>query len=808
MIDQARVVIVGGGITGCNVAYHLAKAGWTDIVLLEKGELTSGSTCQAAGLVTAFNVSPTMMRFRKYSIELYAELGVFESVGSLRLASSKEQLMDLKRSVSRAKGIGLDAEIISPDEAVRLMPSITKENLYGAVYMPKDGHLDPHGATYAVANAAKAMGVKIYTDVRVTGIELSPKREIKKIKTTQGDIKAEIVVNAAGIWAPRLAAMVGLAVASTPIDHQHVMLKAVPGRELPKNMPCFRDPDYLVYGRSESGGMVFGGYEPNPVARWVDGVPWDHSAQALPPDMVRFEQLLDGCAKRFPFVADAEIVRLICHPDALTPDSNPLMGPMPGVRGFWMAAGLSLNGFGGGGGIGKTLAEWMIEGEPSIDVYGYRAWRFGRNYQDPAHAAEAARESYKYYYRLRYPFDQDEWARPRRISALHTRLQDLGCVFGKKNGWERPDYFEPGWQWRRAGADQRAWGGWTKPPFFDLVGAEHKAFREHVGLIDMTSFGKIDIKGPGALKLMQRLADSEMNRKVGSVIYTQFLNDRGGVAADVTVTRLGKHHFRVITGAGFIDSDLGWIKAHIKASDGAVDLRDITDELVCIGMSGPQARNVLQAVTRDNASNKAFPYMTAKTISIKGAGVLAKRVTYVGELGWELYVEPAWAIQVWDALMAAGKGYGIIAGGYKVLDSLRLEKGYKYYSADVTMLENPFEAGLGFCVDLNKRNFVGRRALVKSKKNRTQKLCTLVVGGADYLMLYGGEAIHAGDQCLGRVRSGGYGYTVEKNIALAYLPIEFAKVGTQLEVDIFGERVPAQVAPTALYDLKGERVRA
>ncbi len=808
MIDQARVVIVGGGITGVNVAYHLAQLGWNDVVLLEKGELTSGSTCQAAGLVTAFNVSPTMMRFRKYSIELYNELGVFETVGSLRLASSKEQLMDLKRSVSRAKGIGLDAEIISPAEAHRLMPAISQENLYGAVYMPNDGHLDPHGATYAVANAAKALGVKIYTDVRVTGIELSPKREIKKVKTTQGDIRTEIVVNAAGIWAPQLAAMVGLWVPSTPVDHQHVMLKAVPGHELPKEMPCFRDPDYLVYGKSEAGGMVLGGYEPNPVARWVDGVPWDHSAQSLPPDMARFEQLLDGCAKRFPFVADAEIVRLICHPDALTPDANPLMGPMPGVHGFWMAAGLSLNGFGGGGGIGKTLAEWMIEGEPSMDVYAYRAWRFGKNYHDPSHAAEAARECYKYYYRLRYPFDQDEWGRPRRLSALHHRLQELGCVFGKKNGWERPDYFQPGQPWRRAGVDQREWGGWKKPAFFETVGEEHKAFRERVGLIDMTSFGKIDVQGTGALKLMQRLTDSQMNRPIGSVTYTQFLNEKGGVVADVTVTRLGKNHFRVITGASFIDSDLGWMQAHIKPGDGEVELRDMTDELVCIGMWGPQARKVLQKVTKDNVSNKAFPYMTAKYLNIKGASVLAKRVTYVGELGWELYVEPAWAVQVWDALWDAGKEFGIIAGGYKVLDSLRLEKGYRYYSADVTMLENPYEAGLGFCVHLNKGDFIGRKALRQAKKHLTQKLCTLVVGGEEYLMLYGGEAVYAGERVLGRVRSGGYGYTVKKNIVLAYLPLDLAKVGTKLEIDIFGERYPAQVVPTALFDPKGERVKA
>jgi 4-methylaminobutanoate oxidase (formaldehyde-forming) len=556
--------------------------------------------------------------------------------------------------------------------------------------------------------------------------------------------------------------------------------------------------------------MLLGGYEPNPVARWIDGVPWDHSAKALPPDYDRFEQLMEGAIRRFPFLANAEIVKLVCHPDALTPDANPLMGPMPGVRGFWVAAGLSLNGFGGGGGIGKAMAEWIVEGDASLDVYGYRAWRFGPPYRDPSYAAEGARESYKYYYRLRYPFDQDEWGRPRRVSALYSRLQDLGCVFGKKNGWERPDYFQPGQPWRRAGADQHEWG-WTQPPFFDRVGEEHRAFRERVGLIDLTSFGKIDVKGPGALPLLQRLADSDMDRPAGSVVYTQFLNERGGVVADVTVTRLGDDHFRVVTGAGFIDSDLGWIRAHLSENDGPVELRDMTEDWVCIGLWGPRARDVLQVVTasRDDVSNRAFPYMTARALDIGGAQVLAQRVTYVGELGWELYVEPAWAVQVWDALMAAGKEYSITTVGYKALDSLRLEKGYKYYSADVTMLENPYEAGLGFCVQLDKGDFLGRAALLNAKQaGLQQKLCTLTVGGEEYLTLYGGEAVHAGDRVLGRVRSAGYGYTVKKNIALAYLPIDLAQVGMKLQVGIFGQRVPAEVAPTALYDPKGERVRA
>jgi 4-methylaminobutanoate oxidase (formaldehyde-forming) len=808
MKDQARVVIIGGGITGCSILYHLARAGWTDVVLLEKHELTSGSTCQAAGLVTMFNVSPTMMRFRKYSIELYSELGVFQHVGSLRLASSKEQLQDLQRAVSRAHGIGLEAEIVSAEEALRLMPAISKENLYGAVYIPRDGHLDPHMTTHAVANAARELGATIHTGVLVTAIELSPKGEVRKVITNQGEIRAEIVINAAGIWAPQVAAMVGAFAPSTPIDHQHVALKAVPGYELPHTMPCFRDPDNLVYGRAESGGVVFGGYEPNPAARWIDGVPWDHAARSLPPDFTRFEQLMEGAIRRFPFLDRAEIVRLICHPDALTPDANPLLGPMPGIRGFWMAAGLSLNGFGGGGGIGQVMAEWITEGKTSIDVHAYHAWRFSKTYRDPMYAAEMARESYKYYYRLRYPYDQDEFARPKRVSAVYTRLQDLGCVFGKKNGWERPEYFEPGKAWRRAGADQREWG-WSKPPYFDRIGEEHRAFRERVGLIDMSSFGKIEVKGSGALPLLERLADNLIARPVGAVVYTQMLNPQGGVLADVTITRLEDDRFRLITGAGFIDNDLGWVRSNVRDGDGAVEIRDVTDEVTTLGLWGPRARDVLQAATEDDVSNEALPYMRAKEIRIRGAKVLAQRVTYVGELGWELYLDPAWAVQVWDALMAAGKAHGIGPGGYRVLDSLRLEKGYRYYSSDVTVLEDPYEAGLGFCVRLGKGEFVGRAALLRAREQGlTQSLCTIVIGGEEYRTIYGGEAVHHDGRTLGRLRSAGYGYTVRKNIGYVYLPSELAKEGTPLRVDVFGEMVPATVTANVLYDPSGARLRA
>jgi glycine cleavage system aminomethyltransferase T/glycine/D-amino acid oxidase-like deaminating enzyme len=806
-MDRARVVVIGGGITGCSVAYHLAKAGWSDILLLEKGDLTSGSTCHAAGLVTEFNTSPTMMGFRHYSIEMYRELGVFDTVGSLRLASSPEQMMELRRGKSRAAGIGLQVELVSADDAVELMPAATRDSLFGALWMPRDGHLDPHTATHAVANAARSLGVVIRTGVRVTGIELSPRREVRAVRTDDGRIETEIVFNAAGIWAPRVAAMVGAWVPSTPVDHQHIALKAVPGSELPRDMPCFRDPDNLVYGKPESGGVVFGGYEPDPAARWVDGVPWDHSARSLIPSFERFEQLMEGAVRRFPFLADAEVIKLICHPDAMTPDANPLLGPMPGVPGFWMAAGLSLNGFGGAGGIGRTLAEWIVRGETEMDISPYRAWRFGAAHRDPTYAAETAREAYRYYYLLRYPFDQDEWGRPRRLSPLHSRLQDLGCVFGAKNGWERPDHFEPGRPWRRAGAEQREWG-WSRPPYFDRLAEEHAAFRERVGIIDLSSFGKIEVVGPGALPLLERVAGNRIGRAVGRIVYTQFLDRRGGIVADVTVTRLAEDRFRVITGAGALDGDLGWLRYNMREEDGPVLARDQTDEWAVIGLWGPRARDVLQEVADEDVSGESIPFLSSLTITIGGARVLAQRITYVGELGWELYVEPPWSVQVWDRLMAAGARYGIGPGGYRTLDSLRIEKGYRSFGTDLTSHDNPYEAGLGFCVRLEKEEFNGRDALAAlGEGGIKRRLRTLVVGDADYLTLYGGEAVHSEGRVVGRVRSCAYGFTLRRNLALAYLPMSLGP-GAGVEVEIFGRLVPAEIADDVLYDPGGRRVAA
>lgn len=811
MTEQARIVVIGGGITGVSVAFHLAEAGWRDVLLLEKAGLTAGSTSQAAGLVTAFNSSSTMLAWRRYSIELYGRLGAFEAVGSLRVASSPEQLKELERTASRARGVGLDVGVISGDEAHRLMPAISRDSLYGGVYLPGDGYLDPHSATFALADAARKLGVRIRTGTRVTGFELTPRQEIRRVLTDGEPIDTELVVNAAGMWAPRVAEMVGAFIPSTPVDHQHVALRAVPGHELPDDMPAFRDPDNLVYGKSEHGGMLFGGYEAEPRARWLEGVPWEHAATSLAPDWERFQPLMEGAIRRFPFLADAEAVRLVCHPDAMTPDANPLIGPMPGVRGFWVASGLSLNGFGGGGGIGRTVASWITTGDPGVDIAPYRAWRFADTYRDPEFAAALARETYSDYYRLRFPYDADTSGRPRRLSALHARLEAAGAVFGTKAGWERADLHRPGEPPIRTGRLPRE-RGWARPDWFERVGEEHRAVRDRVGLIDLSSFGKIEVTGPGALALMQRAAANDVDRPVGSAIYTQFLDPNGGIVADVTATRLAPDRFRVVTGAGYLAADLGWLVAragdHPPIDD--VEIADATDDWTVIGLWGPRARKVLGEITPNPVDDAALPMRQARAIGIADAQVLATRLSYAGELGWELTVNHAGAVAVWDALRAAGAPHGLEPIGYRALESLRLEKGYRYFGAELTPREDPFEAGVDRFVRFGKEDFVGRDALMARRAaepdGSARRLRTILIGDAAWAPIYGGEAVRINGEVVGRLRSAAFGYTVGRTVGTTYLPAA-VEAGTPVEIDVFADRMAGEVAADILVDPAGERLR-
>lgn len=837
MKAYAQAVIIGGGITGCSIAFHLAKMGWREIVLLEKGELTSGTTFHSVGLVTQFRTSNALMRLQNYSIALYDEfkneigdaLG-WHQVGSLRLASSDTQYKNLQRNISRGKGLGLKVEMISPGEAKNIFPAMTEKNLHGAVYIPDDGWLDPNSITQELARRAKQFGAEICTGVRVTDIESDSKQRVRAVNTTQGRVETAIVINAAGQWAPRLAEMCGTILPMTPIMHQYLLTRAICGHELPKQTPVVRDPDNLVYLREEHGGFLIGGFESNPKAWSLDGVDWNFSQQLLPPEWGLFEELLQGAIRRVPQIENAEIVKLINGPDAMTPDGHYALGPVPTVPGMWVAAGMSLNGIAGAGGVGRVIAEWIINGEPPFDVSEMNVRRFGDGnasgsyLRDKNFVAAKAREAYRYYYLLRYPNDEDEFGRGKRLSPLYETVQAYGAVFGAKNGWERVNFFEtadntPQTANTSSPAVRRASSvrSWDKPLYFDLVGAEHRAARERAALFDMTSFGKIDLKGDGAQDFLQQLADNDLDKPIGSMTYTQFLNERGGIESDLTITRMGEDHFRVITGTAFLASDLGWMQLQIARQPQVgkhVEIRDVTDQYACLGLWGPHARYVLEQVTPDDVSNHSFPYMTARWIDVERARVWAQRVSYVGELGWELYCENADAAKLWAALMLAGNKFGITPAGYKALETLRLEKCYRYWSTDITPNETPYEAGLGFCVKLNRGDFVGRDALLRQAthpergagSNLKRKLVPLALTGD--VVIYGGEAIWFANQVISRVRSGGYGYTIGKNIALCYVPWKLAKLGTELHVEVFGARVPAVVSRDPLYDPKGEKLKA
>jgi len=599
--------------------------------------------------------------------------------------------------------------------------------------------------------------------------------------------------------------MVGVHIPIVAMMNQYLTTKPIEGHELTAHTPVIRDPDRLFYCREDVGSYLVGGFETNPKPWSIDGVPWDFTQELLPGEWDIFEGIMEGAMQRIPILNEAEAIELINGPDAFTPDGYYAMGPVPGLKGFYVAAGGSDNGIAGGGGVGMLMAEWILEGETSIDTHEMNVRRFGPHLTDKTFRVEQCREVIRYYYHLRYPNDENEWGRPLRTSPLYERLKELGAVFGLKNGWERVNYFDTGKTWRQAGADQKNWG-WERPPYFDQVGTEVKAARERVALFDMTSFGKIRLRGSGALDLLQQLAANNLDKPVGSVTYTQFLNPKGGIESDVTVTRLQDDEFRIISGTSFVSNDLGWIQLHLP-DDGSVQIEDETESLCCLTLWGPEARRVLGAVYAGDLSNAAFPYMTAQSIEIKNVTVWAQRVSYVGELGWELYIQPQEAVTVWDALMAAGRPSGIQPAGYKALDALRIEKGYLYWSGDITPEDNPLEAGLGMFVDLSKPDFIGQEALEKiQKRGLAFRLVALTMDAGGNL--YGGESVYRDGKVIDRIRSGNYGYTIGRDIGLIYLPLALAKAGTELAVQVMGERVTATVADLPLVDPKGEKIRA
>ena len=806
MKSRARVVVIGGGVGGCSILYWLARLGLTDAVLCERSELTSGSTFHSAGLVGQLRGSLSLTRMMMNSVELYRALGDevgldtgWHEVGSLRLASTPERMEELERQAGWAKTFGLPLELVSAEEAQRLFPPMSRDGVLGAAYLPTDGYIDPSELTLALAEGARRRGAEVCTKTRVTGISVERGR-VTGVETEHGPIECEVVVNAGGMYAREIGALAGVNVPIVAMAHQYLVTKP---RGLPLDLPTMRDPSLLVYFRGDSGGLIMGGYEREPIPFGLEGIPSDFNYRLLQEDWDHFEPLMTNALVRVPELEQAEVTKLINGPEAFTPDGEFILGESD-VRGFWVAAGFCAHGLAGAGGMGRFMAEWIVDGQASLDTWHMDTRRFGRAYRSPRYTLARTTEVYSTYYDVKYPGHERSAGRPLRVSPTYEQLLELGAAFGEKSGWERPNWFEPN---AAAGNEALRPRGWAGQLWSPAIGAEHRACRESAALFDETSFAKIEVSGEDAAAFLERLCANRVDRPVGSVTYTQMLNPRGGIECDLSVTRLESDRFQLVTGTAFGQHDLGWIRQNV-GGDERVSVEDRTSASVCFGLWGPNARAILQPLTPADLSNEAFGYMQAREITVGDVPLTAVRVTYVGELGWELYAPTEYGRGLWETLWRAGRGHGLVAGGYKAIDSLRLEKGYRAWSSDITPDDTPYEAGLGFAVKLDKGDFVGRDALVAAAaQGPAKQLACIALDDARSIAL-GSEPVRSGGEAVGRVTSGGYGYSVERSIAYAYVPVELATEGRSVEIEIFGTWVPGTVVRGPLWDPDGARIRA
>ena len=811
---RARIVIIGGGVGGASIAYHLAQLGERDVLLLDRSELTSGSTFHSAGLVGQLRSDPTLTRMNMYSVDLYRQLQESDhppswvESGSIRLASSPGRLQELRRQLAWAKVFGLPMEEITPGRAQELFPLMSTEGVLGGVYLPSDGQIDPSQLCYSLAAGARAGGVKIVQHIRVTGIKVDAGR-VRGVRTDRGDVEAEIVVNCGGIYAAEIGRLAGIRIPLVPMSHQYVVTEPLAGVPEPGGavLPSLRDPDLLVYYRQEGRGLLMGGYERNALPYTADSthydrVPADFNAKLLPDDWDRFTEIADNSAVRVPAMGDARIRRLINGPEAFTPDNEFCLGQTE-VDGLFVSAGFCAHGIAGAGGVGKLMAEWIVSGEPSMEVAHMDINRFGRQYTSPSFTLKRVLENYQTYYDIRYPGDEKQAGRPLRRSPAYSWHTAHGAAFGEKRGWERVNFYasnEP------AGESAPRPKGWAGQNFSPAVSVEHRATREAVAMFDQSSFSKISVTGPDAAAFLEWVCDNRVARGVGRVTYTQMLNHRGGIEADVTVTRLAADVFWVVTGTAFGSRDGAWLRRRARSGRYDVVITDVTGGSVCFAVWGPRSRELLAGLTPADLSHQAFPFMTSQELPVGDIPLRAQRVTFVGELGWELYAPSEYGAALWELLFSAGAEYGIVAAGYRAIESLRLEKAYRVWGSDVTGETDPLSAGLGFCVSWDKQ-FLGRDALQKIRNaGPSRKLCCLTLDDPTRLVL-GGEPVRINGELAGRVTSGGYGYTVGRSIAFAYLPMALAVPGTALEVDLFGEWISGRVADDVLYDPAGAQIR-
>ena len=809
--SRANVVIVGGGIVGCSLAYHLTLRGCSDVVLLERKQLTCGTTWHAAGLVGQLRATYNLTRLAQYTTNLYASLEQetgqatgFRQTGSIAIATHDARFEELKRGASMAKCFGLEVQTLNPAEIAELWPGVYTGDLVGGVYLPKDGRTNPIDTTQALAKGAKSRGAKIFENTAAEEIVVENGKAVG-VRTTKGEIRADIVVNCAGMWAHELGAKAGTTVPLHAAEHFYIVTEPMEG--LHSNMPVLRDPDGCAYFKEDAGKLLVGWFEPVAKPWGMKGIPETFCFDQLPDDLEHIEPLLTSAMHRTPALAKTGINLFFNGPESFTPDDRYLLGETPEVRNLFVAAGFNSIGIQSAGGAGKVLADWILDGHPPMDLWDVdirRCMPFQRNRN---YLRDRTVETLGLLYDMHWPFRQPATARGVRKSALHDRLTAHGACFGETAGWERANWFAP------EGVKPEYVYSYGRQNWFDFSAQEHNAVRNAVGLFDQSSFAKFLVQGPDAETVLNTICANDIAVPVGKMVYTQWLNERGGIEADLTITREAVDQFLVVTAAATQTRDLAWLKSHIPA-DARAFVVDVSSGTAVLSVMGPRSRELLQGLTDTDMSNAAFPFATSKIIDLGYARVRASRITYVGELGWELYIPTEFAAGVFDLLMQSGQPLGMRLAGYHALNSLRMEKGYRHWGHDISDEDSPLQAGLGFAVALEKPGgFIGRDALLKQKETGlTRKLVQFALRDPSKL-LYHNEPIWRDGTIVGRISSGMFGHALGKSLGMGYVDFHAPAASDQLltgnfEIEVAGIRVTADPSLVPFYDPKSTRIKS
>jgi len=809
--SRARVVIVGGGVIGVSVAYHLGKLGISDVVLLERKQLTSGTTWHAAGLVGQLRQSINMTQLARYTAGLYrgleAETGQatgYRQCGSISLATTPGRMEELKRNASMAKVFGLKVDVISPSEIRSLYPLVNVDDVIGGIHIPSDGYANAVDITQALAKGARASGVQIFQETKVTEIHHDGTR-VRGVSTPQGRIDADYVVLCGGMWTRDVAASIGVTVPLHACEHYYVLFKDVPG--LTPDLPVLRDYDHCSYFKYDAGKLLVGAFEPHARPWGENGIAEDFSFGEIDGNFEHFEPVLMDAMRRVPALENAGIQKFFCGPESFTPDVRYHLGESAELKNCFVAAGLNSIGLQSAGGVGKVISEWIRDGHPPIDLWEVDVRRNMPFQINRKYLHERVSESLGLLYATHWPYRQYETARGVRKSALHDRLAKAGACFGEAFGWERANWYAP------AGVEPKYEYSYGRQNWFVHSAREHQAVRNGVALFDQSSFGKLRLEGRDAERVMNRVSANAMSVAPGKLVYTQWLNERGGIEADLTVTRLSETAYLIVTGAETEVKDFNWLQKHIAADDHCV-LTNVSSGMGVLSIMGPDSRKFLQSLTPDDLSAAAFPFASSRVIELGYALVRASRITYVGELGWELYVPTEFLQGVYDELVNAGTAFGLVHAGYHALNSLRMEKAYRHWGHDITDEDTPLEAGLGFAVKLDKAGgFVGRDALLKQKQDGLRKRLVQFQLKSPEPLVYHNEPIWQGDSIVGFIRSGMYAHTLGAAVGLGYVTAPGGGVVGNIdpngyEIEVAGVRYPTIASLKPLYDPTNQRIKS